>query len=120
MWGVVLSNGEELIKQHLGDVKSRHEKDIEDLKAKVDGVPERIDNVEEKIVTLTAVVSDFIKELRKSYVTKENCSLCRERINADIAVNAYNIRLANRLMLSVFVGGAGLLVAIILTKLNLM
>ena len=105
---------------HLEEVKERHEKDISEIKGKLEGVPERLDNVEKTISTLALQISDFIKELRKGYVSKETCSLCREKLCSDNQVNVDNIKTLKLLVYTGFVGAVGILFSVIFNSLKLL
>lgn len=108
-----------IIQDHLEETKSRHEKKLEQLEKKIDGVPERLENVEDKIATLSSTIADFIKELRKGYVNKETCLLCRQKIEADIERNSYNNRVISRVIWGMVASGCSVLVGLVIARLGL-
>ena len=77
-----------MIEQTATDEKiERNTKDIEEVKKKLEGMPERMDNVERQIEKLSVTIEKFIDELRRNYQTKDNCQMCRESMEKDIQAN---------------------------------
>ena len=95
----------------------RHEQEILRLREKVDGLPERLANVEREIAILSSNINDFIRELRKGYVSNDVCQACRESLKKDIDSNKDNIRFTRGLMWAVAGGAVSLFVGALVTKL---
>ena len=61
--------------------EDRNAEDIKELETKierVEGVPDRMTTLEKQIEKLNATIEKFIDELRRDYMTKEQCHLCRQ------------------------------------------
>lgn len=94
----------------------RHEQEILRLREKVDGLPERLANVEREIAILSSNINDFIRELRKGYVSNDVCQACRESLKKDIDSNKDNMRFMRGMIWAVVGGAVSLLVGALVTK----
>lgn len=116
---IVTYDETEYVEKMVEETKQRHEEELKTLRGKIDGIPERMDNIETRIETLSTSIADFINELRKGYVSKELCEVCRRNIKVECENNTYNIKVLTRL----FWGAAAVitsgLLGVILNRLNL-
>lgn len=55
-------------------------RDIEIIYKAIDGVPQRIENINKSINCLTNTLNDFIQELRKECPTKDYCLLTHKQM----------------------------------------
>ena len=95
---------------HLEEIKTRHEEEIKELRDKMDGVPERLESLERQFVKLSGEISEFIKELRKGYVSHEVCRACMDGMQKDIKQNRDNIRFIRNILWALCGGCISLLV----------
>jgi uncharacterized protein (UPF0335 family) len=103
-------------KLHLEEIQNRHEEQIKVLQEKLNGLPERLENVEKEITTLSASISDFIKELRKGYVSYEICHACMDSMSKDIESNKENTRFLRNVLWACIGGCVSLIIGAMATK----
>lgn len=107
-------------REHYEEIKERHETEIKELRDKLNGLPERLGNVEDKIARLTDEISDFIKELRKGYVSKEVCEMCREGIEKDLKIQEHTNKIVSRVIWWIATSAVAVIVIVLLKNAGLM
>ena len=100
----------------LEEINNRLEEEIKELRDKMEGVPERLKGLEEQFAKLSVEISDFIKELRKGYVSHEVCRACMASMQKDIEQNRDNIRFMRNILWALCGGCISLLVGALVTK----
>jgi len=96
----------------------RHEREIEELRSKAEGVPERLDAIEKQVSLLSESINAFISELRHGYVTNEICQLCRDKQRGQIERNTERIASIQRVCYAMVAFVASGLLALIMKSIK--